>query len=79
MYIRIILDTTYFKVVMAMNLSKFGSQVYLCKSSTRMGDLLESLVRGSQTRTILFHWKLVVTNGIKAFAQLEMGGACINP
>jgi len=44
-----------------------------------MGDLLRSLVRGSKKRTILCHWRWVVTNGIKAIAQLEMVGACTSP
>jgi hypothetical protein len=44
-----------------------------------MGDLLGSLVRGSQKRTILCHWGWVVTNGIRAIAQPEMVGACISP
>jgi hypothetical protein len=40
-----------------------------------MGDLLGSLVRASQKRTILCHWRWVVTNGIRAIARPEMVGA----
>jgi hypothetical protein len=58
MYIRILLDTTCFKVVMVMNLSELRSD---WESSTGMGDLLESLVQGSQKQTILCHLKWVIT------------------
>jgi len=61
-----ILDTTHFKAVMAMNLSELHSLACFCDSSTRMGDLLGSLIWGSQKRTILYHWDWVVTNGIRA-------------
>jgi hypothetical protein len=44
-----------------------------------MGDLLESLVQGSQKQTILCCWGWVVTNGFRAIAQHEMGGACTIP
>jgi hypothetical protein len=44
-----------------------------------MDDLLGSLVRGRQKRTILCHWGWVVTNGIRAISQPEMGGPCTSP
>jgi hypothetical protein len=44
-----------------------------------MGDLLESLVQGSQKQTILCCWGWVVTNGFRAIAQHEMGGSVHNP
>jgi hypothetical protein len=56
----IIYDITRFKAVMAMNLSELSSQACFCESSTRMGDLLGSLIRKSQKRTILCHWGWVV-------------------
>jgi hypothetical protein len=36
---------------------------------------LESLVWESHKRTILYHLEWVVTNGIRAITQPEMGGA----
>jgi hypothetical protein len=38
-----------------------------------MGDFLRNLVQGSQKMTILCHWGWVVTNGIRAIVQPEMG------
>jgi hypothetical protein len=44
MYILALLDTMRFKAVIAINLSKLRNEACLYKISTRMGDLLESLV-----------------------------------
>jgi len=51
MYKRTILNTMRFKAVMAINLLKLRSLAYFYESSTRMGDLLESLVWESQKPT----------------------------
>jgi len=71
MHKRTILDTTRFKAVMTMNLSELRSEMCLC--STMMCDLLKNLVWESKKRTILCCWGWVVTNGIRAIAQPEMG------
>jgi hypothetical protein len=55
MYIRTILDTIRFNAVMAMNLLELCGEVCFCESSTRMGDLLRSLVQKNQKQTILCH------------------------
>jgi hypothetical protein len=44
-----------------------------------MGDLLGSLVRGSQKRTILYRLGWVVTNDIRGIASPEMGAAYASP
>jgi len=77
MYLWALLDTTCFKAVMAMNLSELRSQVCFCESSTEMSDLLGSLDRRSQNRTMLCRWKWVVKTSIKVIAQL--GGAFTSP
>lgn len=50
MYIHTFLDTTYFKVMMSINLLELCSKASLCK---RMSDLLESMLQGSQKRTLI--------------------------
>jgi len=67
----IIFDITRFKVEMAVNLSELRSEMCFC--NTMMCDLLKNLVWESQKRTILCRWGWVVTNDIRAIAQLEMG------
>jgi hypothetical protein len=79
MYKCTFLDTTRFKAVITMNLLDLPSWACFCDSSTKMGDIIGSLVWGSQKRTILCRWGWVVTNGIRAIAQLKMGGACTSP
>jgi hypothetical protein len=49
MYKCTIYDITRFKAVMVMNLSELRSQACFCESSTRMGDLLGSLVWGAKS------------------------------
>jgi hypothetical protein len=44
MYKRILHETMRFKAVMTMNLLELYNYVYFYESSTRMSDLLESLV-----------------------------------
>jgi hypothetical protein len=66
----IIFDITRFKVEMAVNLSELRSEMCFC--NTMMCDLLKNLVWESQKRTILCRWGWVVTNDIRAIAQLEM-------
>jgi hypothetical protein len=48
------MTTTLCKAVMVMIPSEFCNEMSLCESSTRMGDLLESVVWGSQKQTILY-------------------------
>jgi hypothetical protein len=67
MYIRTILDTIRFNAVMAMNLLELCGEVCFCESSTRMGDLLRSLVQKNQKQTILYHWVWVVTQNTLFF------------
>jgi sugar-specific transcriptional regulator TrmB len=54
MYKRTILDTTRFKVVMTMNLSKLRSYAWFCKSSTEISNLIENLIQESKKQTILY-------------------------
>jgi len=56
MYIRTLLNTTRFKVMIVMNLSELCCEVCFSESSTRMDDLLVSLVRESQKQKLLCHW-----------------------
>jgi hypothetical protein len=44
-----------------------------------MGDLLGSLIRGNQKRTILCRLGWVITNGIRAIAQPEIGRSMHKP
>jgi len=60
MYIRTILDTMRFKVMIVMNLSELRNLACFCENSVRTGDLLGSMVRRRQKWTILCCWGWVV-------------------
>jgi 16S rRNA C1402 (ribose-2'-O) methylase RsmI len=79
MYKCILHEITRFKAVMTMYLSELRSKLCFYESSTRMDNLLRSLVCESQKRTILCHWRSVVTNGIKVIVQPEIGEAYTSP
>jgi hypothetical protein len=78
MYKCTLYDTTRFKAVMVINLSELRNWACFCESNPRIGDLLGSLVRGSQKRTILCHWGWVVTAGVPCVPATDVAiASCV--